>query len=150
MRIKFFLSSLVFTLILALSLESVSAEGGHSGPGQHRDMTVLFPPHKGDHSHIQRPAKPELAAPTFMAEVQPDVTLEWKSVEGADRYHVQVATDANFKWLVVNDTFVSGTTLKPAGLASGNKYYWRVFAYKTQNQEGSTKSLANFSAFTVK
>lgn len=150
---KFFFSILVFVLTLGLSLESVSADGahgeGHSGPGQHRDMTVLFPGKAPNTSLTVRPAKPELVAPSFLAKVTKTPTLEWKPVEGADKYHVQVASDAAFKWFVAEDKNVMATTFAPTGLETGKRYYWRVFAYKTANESGYQKSLSNFSSFNV-
>lgn len=148
---KYLISILVFVLTLGISLDSVSADGSHSGPGQHRDMTVLFPKKIGNTELISRPERPELVAPSFLAQVPNDnFTLEWKAVEGADKYHVQIATDGAFKWLVVDATLLTTTNFKPTGLETGKKYFWRVFAYKTQNEDGYKKSLSNFSAFLVK
>jgi hypothetical protein len=94
----------------------------------------LFPPPKADLSKSARPAKPELVEPAYRAEVTSDsTTLKWNAVATADAYHLQLATDPVFKWLVVNEELYKGTSFEVKGLEKGKHYFWRVAAMKTDN-----------------
>lgn len=126
-------------------------EGGHGGGGKvHRDNSALFPPKQADATLSTPPAKTELQTPKFMDKVSGDSTeLTWTAVTGADVYHVQVATDPNFKWLKADDHAVKGTSFKVSGLEKGKKYYWRVAGWKTNNMASTNKASFATSLFTV-
>ncbi|MDC8014931.1 S8 family serine peptidase [Tahibacter soli] len=52
--------------------------------------------------------------------------LSWAAISGASSYRVQIATDAAFTNLVVNQT-VTGTSFTPStALANNTPYFWRV------------------------
>ncbi|MDC8014932.1 S8 family serine peptidase [Tahibacter soli] len=52
--------------------------------------------------------------------------LSWAAISGASSYRVQIATDAAFTNLVVNQT-VTGTSFTPStALANNTQYFWRV------------------------
>lgn len=59
--------------------------------------------------------------------------VEWSAVTGAASYHLQVATDAAFTNLVLNQEPIGPTTYAYINLANATKYYWRV---RAQNTEG--------------
>jgi hypothetical protein len=60
---------------------------------------------------------------------RPLVTLiRWFSVQGAARYHLQLATDLQFRFLVVNDSTLADTVAQIGPLAYGTTYFARVRA----------------------
>lgn len=112
---------------------------------------TLFPKPQQDKSKTTPPAKTELVEPAFMAKVTaPKVVLKWNSVEGAENYHIQVATDPNFKWLKLDNHFQKMTTYDLSDLESGKTYYWRVAAIKNSNDSMYIKGQYEKSVFTVK
>lgn len=78
---------------------------------------------------------------------QGPVTLRWQAAENADVYHVQVAKDPAFKWLVKNEQNVQGTSLEVSELEQGNNYWWRVAARKPANDPKYTKGFFSRSSF---
>lgn len=125
----------------------------HSGAGKmdhHSEMNSLFPEKKKDPKVTGRPTTVDLTAPKFLSKVSGKVTLQWKAANGADAYHIQVATDPNFKWLLVNEHFVKATSFDLPALEAGKKYFWRAAAVNTLNDSGFTKSNFSSSAFEVK
>jgi hypothetical protein len=61
-----------------------------------------------------------------VADVPLAPSLTWNSVSGASSYTLQVATDAAFATLKVNQTGITANSFDAPGLANGTKYYWRV------------------------
>jgi hypothetical protein len=139
-----------------------SEGGGHAAPAgaEHKghdpehtakEMSALFPQPQADLSQQERPTKPELVTPAFYEAVSAGkTTLQWKASTGAEAYHVQVATDANFKWLVSESFDVKGTSYEVSGLEAGKNYYWRVLGSKMSNVSQFTKSGFSSSMFRVK
>ena len=123
--------------------------GGAAAPTEH--FKPLYPPKVPDHNKAFRLDTPVLTEPKALATVSGGATkLAWSAVKGADRYHVQVATDANFKWLVANEYLVNATSFEVSGLTPGQNYFWRVYGVKTDNESGWTNSFPSWSSFTVK
>jgi hypothetical protein len=61
-------------------------------------------------------------------EVDPSyVSLKWKDLSGADKYHVLVATDSGFTNIVADQT-TSSSTLNVENLNSDFRYYWKVYS----------------------
>jgi len=54
------------------------------------------------------------------------VSLQWRSIPQAQRYHLQVATDSLFATLVVNDSTLRDTTYLLRSLRNRTQYWWRV------------------------
>lgn len=139
------ISVLVMALTLTLSFD-VFAAGGEL----EAEMNKLFPPHKADSSLRVPPSTVELKSPSYFQKIDGDkVTLEWTAAEGADSYHVQVATDGAFKWLVKNEPAVKSTTLEVTGLQKGQQYFWRVLSIKSNNMQLFTKSPFKASMFYI-
>jgi len=146
---KFLMSFLALILTFGLSQLSFAAEGG--GESHHPDMNALFPPKQPDATRVTGLAKPKLVEPAFLAAISSDSTvLKWEAVQGADQYKVQVATDANFKWLKAEGNFIKETSFNATGLEKGQRYYWRVWAQKSTNDNGYMTSLSSSSAFEAK
>lgn len=168
---KYFIAVAAFLLTLGLTTKTLAgnapsdascspesetkcADTGHGAHGGHGNkdaiMNSLFPEKQQNPEMSKRPAKVNLTSPKFLSRVEGAAQLEWAAVSGANAYHVQVATDPHFKWLVVNDTGVTGTSYQFDKQESGKKYFWRVAAYNTHNESTFTKSLFNSSAFIAK
>ncbi|HEY8271910.1 MAG TPA: fibronectin type III domain-containing protein [Pseudobdellovibrionaceae bacterium] len=142
---KIFVSVLVFVTALTVGVQSLAMNKEGS-----IDMDGLFPPPQSNLSFGERPAKPELTAPSFFQKINASqATLTWKAVPTAESYHVQLATDPNFKWLVKEEQLLKGTTLEVAGLESGKHYFWRVSAMKPENKNGHIQGAFSSSMFVT-
>ena len=128
--------------------EAHSADGGHGD--LNKEMNSLFPEKQKNSKVSARPPSVELTGPKFLAKVSSEVKLEWKPTAGADSYHLQVATDPNFKWLVVQDQSVKDTAYSFSKGEPGKKYYWRVAAFNSKNDSMYTKSNFTGSVFVTK
>lgn len=175
---KYLVAGFVFFLTLGLSMKSIANEPNksenkpadasctaestqcaptaevHHGEGEHEDlaakMNSLFPPKKKNPALATKPEAVEPKAPKFLETVSaPSVKLEWSESKATD-YHVQVATDPNFKWLVVNEKFVKGNSYDFQAAEPRKKYFWRVAAFNPANDSYFTKSNFNSSAFVTK
>lgn len=144
-----------------------AAEGKHEGDhakdskhesGKHEEhnalstkMNSLFPPKVNDKASSVRPTVAKIVSPKFLSQVASGtVKLQWNEGSNATSYHVQVATDPNFKWLVANEYSVKGTSFDVANLEAGKRYFWRVASVKGENESMFTKSLFVSSAFDTK
>ncbi|KHD88638.1 MAG: hypothetical protein OM95_07480 [Bdellovibrio sp. ArHS] len=149
---KIAVSLFAFALTLALTSPSLAEEGhgggGHGGLAE--KMNALFPPKQPVPAKRDVPAAPELSAPAYFSEIKADkAALQWKAVEGASEYHVQLATDPNFKWLVANEYHVKGTSFEATGLEAGKHYYWRVAAVADANWSTFRRSFFATSMFAT-
>jgi hypothetical protein len=132
-----------------MAKEAAHHEGGHGD--KEAKMNALFPGKIKDPSKSNKPMSVELVAPKFLESISgTSVKLNWKESSAASAYHVQVASDPNFKWLVSNDQNVKGTSFDVNALESGKKYYWRVAARSPDNDPLFTKSNFVSSAFQTK
>ena len=127
----------------------------HSEHGEHNElskkMNSLFPEKVKDPTQSTRPLQVKLQSPKFLEVVSaPSTKLTWEAGEGATSYHVQVATDPNFKWLVANDYWVKTNTFDATKLEAGKRYFWRVASVKESNISMYTKTLFVSSAFDTK
>lgn len=133
-----------------------SSEEKHEQNSSHHNalsekMNSLFPQKSKNADLSSSPSSVTLNSPAFLAEIKGSSTkLQWKEVSGATQYHVQVATDPNFKWLVTNNHFVKTNSLEITELESGKNYYWRVASVNSQNDSMFTKSLFTSSVFITK
>lgn len=140
---KALISILVMALTLTLTFDVFAASDEITA-----EMNKLFPPHKADPSMRMPPGMVELKSPSFFQKIDGDkVTLEWSAAEGADSYHLQIATDAAFKWIFKNEYGVTGTTFEVTGLEKGKQYFWRVLSINNKNQQIFTKSPFKASMF---
>jgi hypothetical protein len=109
----------------------------------------LYPYPEANQNVVQLPNKPEIESPAFFARLTGTATLKWQAVEGVTGYHVQVATDPNFKWLVLEDFHYQSNSIEVANLQEGLHYHWRVLAVKRTNDSSWMKSAWNRSMFTT-
>ncbi|MDI6767107.1 MAG: FlgD immunoglobulin-like domain containing protein [Bacteroidota bacterium] len=99
---------------------------------------------------IPAPATPTLIYPTDgLANVLSCITLAWDSSLYALYYRVQVALDASFIILKVDDsTIAAQPSILPSrlvcGLLNSTKYYWRVYA-KNNLGSSSWSQVRNFT-----
>ncbi len=93
------------------------------------------------------PGTPVLSSPADGASgVDLVPTLSWQAVAGASGYHVQVATDAGFGNIIVDQTGITGTSFAAPGLSPATTYYWRVSA---ESSCGSSSFSASASFTTA-
>ncbi len=150
-------SCFAFSLVQAEEAEHASehhAASAHAAsPLAHSksDPNKLFPPPKMNKAKTTPPKKTELIEPAFMAQVPgTSVTLKWNAVDTAENYHLQVATDATFKWLKVDDHFVKRPSYDLTQLEAGKIYFWRVAAVKNSNDSMYIKGPFESSSFEIK
>lgn len=148
---KYLISLLVSASVTFLTVQSLANEGAekeHGATAGHRDNNSLFPKKTPNLEKGEPPAMTELVDPAPMASVKGDsVTLKWKEVAGAEAYHVQVAKDPNFKWLVADEHFVKGTSFDVKGLEANHHYSWRVAGWKDGQHSGASKAYFVKSVF---
>lgn len=116
--------------------------------GEHPHGELGIPQPKPDPSKAQIPATPLLVEPATFAKVaSASVVLRWNPVQNAQWYHVQVASDPAFKWLVVEKRLVQDTQLA-VELRPG-VYFWRVYAINPDKDPGYIRSDFQVSTFEV-
>jgi hypothetical protein len=99
---------------------------------------------------VQPPEDFNLLAPSSGEEaVPPAPDIEWEAADYADTYALEVAEDASFLVVVVDEAALSGTTYTPAAdtLQPETSYYWRVTA---SNTTGDTPAANNDLSFTTR
>ncbi len=147
---KFVLGTFVFILALGLSVQTLAAGGATNGHSLTEKMNALYPEKQKIPELVTRPAPVKLVSPKFMTAINGNsATLEWTAGNGANSYHVQVATDPNFKWLVTNQHLVQGNSFEVKDLQPATTYYWRVASTKSDNDSMYTKSLFESSMFST-
>ncbi|MEM9595194.1 MAG: choice-of-anchor J domain-containing protein [Acidobacteriota bacterium] len=57
-----------------------------------------------------------------------DATFTWTAAAQSETFQFQIATDAAFTNVVVDETGVGAASFSPSGLMSNTEYYWRVRA----------------------
>lgn len=111
----------------------------------------LLPPPPVDASKSTRPESVTIESPAPMAKVTgTSVQLKWSNVKSANQYRLQVATDAAFKWIFVDEKNLSNTEFNLTGLEAGKQYFWRVYSLRTTNDPGYLKGNVANSSFEVK
>lgn len=81
--------------------------------------------------------------PNNSTEIAFNPLFSWQPVKDAKLYHLQVATDLQFKNLVIDNADISGTTFQSISLLDNNTYYWRVRA-NTDTLQSSWSEIWNF------
>lgn len=132
---KKILSILISVLFITFNLGQAESEPhGQAGAKAKHDPGSLFPQPKLNKSKTTPPPATELMEPAFMAKITGNsVKLRWSSVAGAENYHLQIATDPNFKWLTLDNHFQKTISYDVTDLAPGKTYYWRVAAVRNSN-----------------
>ncbi len=140
---------ILISVLLAFAFQvSHAAGGGHGESGKaHKDWNQVFKQPVANPALATPPEKTKLLSPAFLAEVKAtEVVLKWEAVEGA-KYHLQVAKDPNFKWLLTNEHLMTNTEYTVKGLEANHQYFWRVYTQKPENMAAHTKGPAVSSQF---
>lgn len=88
---------------------------------------------------------PNLTSPPNGAtNVSRNPNLSWQQVTGATKYNMQVALDAGFSQLVVDQTNIPNTHFGVAGLDYETNYFWRVNA-ENEEQTSNWSTVWNFT-----
>lgn len=94
-------------------------------------------------------AKPELTAPSDGEQdvaATNGVKFSWNAVENAGTYHVEIATDADFKEIVKSEA-TDQTSISVKGLEKSATYYWRVTA--REKKVNGAFSVSDVRSFTT-
>ncbi len=84
------------------------------------------------------PATPALVNPSDgSVNVVWDPVFEWAVASGASAYRLEVATDAGFATVVLDESDINGTSFQGSGLTPSTQYFWRVTAANTCGAEQS-------------
>ncbi|MCO6161961.1 S8 family serine peptidase [Flavobacterium sp. NRK F7] len=78
--------------------------------------------------------------------VSTSINLDWSQNSNEESYHVQVATDANFNNIVVDQNGVLETNYYVTNLQEGTNYYWRVIP----SNRCATAMASNATVYTFK
>lgn len=146
---------LVLAILTTISFSVFASEASHEGAHEIRGKSganlTLFPTKQQDVAKKERPAKPKLSEPGYKTVVKSDsVVLKWENVETANAYHVQVATDPAFKWLVSDNWNVTGNSFEQKELKPGTSYFWRVAAIRSANEATFMKGWFSVNTFVTK
>jgi len=81
---------------------------------------------------MPKPDTPALISPANNSTDQPvDLNFIWHRANYASSYHLQVSTDMNFSYKVVNDSSITDTLRRITSLSDHTTFYWRVRAKNT-------------------
>jgi len=134
-------------LVIALSLPLLSLAADSSG--SEKAYRNLLPPPKANRALSTLPSKVELKSPEALSKVAGNtVQLEWAPSESAEAYHLQIAKDPEFKWIIQEEHFIKATRFEVANLPKG-QVFWRVAASRPQNMEAHWKTVFTSSSFEV-
>ena len=137
---------LATSTLLASFAQAEEAAHGEKADASHHSLG--FPQPVADRAKATLPSMTELVEPKAFAKVPGNTTtLKWTAVKEATHYVLQVATDANFKWLVKNESIVKDTSYNLTGLEAGQMYFWRVASNAEGNSPGYTQSRFKASSF---
>lgn len=119
------------------------------GAGPAKEYHNLLPKPKANLEKSQAPGAVSLVQPQAFAKLKAGaITLEWSTANEAQAYHVQVAKDPQFKWLIKDEHFVNGSSIQVTDLPVG-QVFWRVAAKKPGNMAAHWKSPFTQSSFEV-
>ena len=114
----------------------VSLTAGENSSESPREATVTVSSNAGQKTAtvtqpgVSAPGVAQLESPSDGSEVTgPDVTLRWQAEDLANRYKVDVATDASFNDIFFSDTSVQTAFVELQGLEEDQVYYWRVRSF---------------------
>jgi aminopeptidase N len=94
-------------------------------PVSREPLALLFDP--SNNIVLKRVALPSPSMPANRATgVGVPTTFRWSAVTGAEHYRLQVATDASFTMIAVDDSTPTGTSLVVSSLQPSKNYYWRI------------------------
>lgn len=101
-------------------------------------------------SFAQKVSVPQLTSPTdTFGQAMPNAILDWVAVSGIGEitYHVQLATDADFTNLIVNDSTIAISAYTNYNLMFGQEYFWKVKAMD-ENLTSGWSEVYSFTIFT--
>ncbi len=99
-------------------------------------MSVIYTP--------PPPAAPALLSPPNKSAGTEIPEFTWDSVDGADDYQIEIATDSKYKNVVDSTPTGGATSYTPASLESGT-YYWHVRSINSFGVPGSWSSSFSFT-----
>ncbi|MDD5675261.1 MAG: hypothetical protein PHC61_13915, partial [Chitinivibrionales bacterium] len=131
-----------FTADATTQVLSFYGNSGSSGVGPQLNAISL----RNQSGPPPAPGVPVLSSPANAAtSIAVNPTLAWNASSGATTYGLQVATDAGFTGLVVNQSGLTVLSYNVTGLTNSTTYYWRVNA----TNGGGTSAWSSVWSFTT-
>lgn len=127
----------------------VDARSGVRSIVVHTNQRFAFSDQRFEGEAEDIPAAPVLKSPVRSSKFQVNqngfapIDLSWSLVEGADHYHLQVATDPLFVNLTEEKKRHAGTRVTFPDMQAGT-YHWRVTAIDRLNVRGIPSTPSNF------
>ena len=92
---------------------------------------------------------PQLTEPANgSTEIPTTIVLDWDSVNNADSYVLQLALEASFNEILLEENGLSSTSAEISGLEPGTVYFWRVRG-QFQLLEGPFSQVFTFTTITL-
>ena len=134
--------------LIALGWNSKGGAGDIVFRGQTENNIIINPGAVADAGTINAYSFiPALYAPGNNAQVDPNnVSLEWELLENANEYLVQVAEDAQFNTIIINET-TPATTYAPSTLEPSKEYFWKISAIDIHDNIGAESEVRSFVTF---
>ncbi|MCS6838871.1 MAG: hypothetical protein NZ480_08495 [Bdellovibrionaceae bacterium] len=146
----FFATTTISLITFAADHSSNQAEGNRHN-NMEKPYFKLFTSKEATGPHLSKlPEKPQIILPVAFSKIPEgqEVLLKWHQIPGATAYHLQIASDPQFKWIIQEVYSLTETEFRIRNLSAGT-VFWRVAAVNSQNLPGYTKSPFAFSSFEV-
>ncbi len=124
-----------------------SHSDGHSG----KEYLNFYPSHKPVKAKTQMPPAVIIEQPKPFEKISSSsVVLKWAPQDQTQNYHLQIAKDPQFKWLIVEKNPITAhqfeLDLTPD---SPEQIFWRVAPLSPSNDNGYTKGPFSASSFEI-
>jgi len=79
----------------------------------------------------------------FQAGLDTAITFKWKKISEAEKYYIDLSSDASFTNIEISDSTATDTLKTFTGLLKSQKYYWRV-KVKSTSDSGPWSKVSSF------
>jgi hypothetical protein len=129
------------TIAMYAGTAAIEVSGRNYQLGRNEALTITEDGRTGGVRKL--PGAPRVTTPgrdlvARFRDMPPRVNFEWRDVSGAQNYRLELARDADFEEIMV-DEYLNETSFVHGNLAAGN-YYWRVRARDGWVQGPATKA----------
>jgi len=146
---RWMIAAVVFGLIVS-GIVSNSLANEEAGKEHQKEGEIGMTQPRSNMKNSEIPYQIQLLEPQALGTVSgTSVALRWRAITNASVYHVQVAKDPMFKWLLANEYNVKDNSFEVSNLEAGHQYFWRVAGRRPDNSPGWTHGPFSFSSFSV-
>lgn len=78
-----------------------------------------------------------------------EARVKWTASADAERYHLEIATDADFTTIFQRFEDLASTQLRAAGTSTPGTYYWRVFSIAPDGEIGPPSEVRSWIVKTI-